>query len=83
LYGISYLPADVEMAIREAEAGQVRPTISRILDLCYSFDPQSRRSVLNITRLAGAGILVLAGAYVVILLTGRTRSRKKKTRLSE
>jgi protein SCO1/2 len=83
LYGISYLPADIEMAIREAEAGQVRPTISRILDFCYSFDPQSRRSVLNITRLAGAGILVLAGAYVVILLTGRTRSRKKKTRLSE
>ncbi len=31
LYGTDFLPADMEMAIREAAAGQVRPTISRIL----------------------------------------------------
>ena len=33
LYGNTYLPADVAMAVREAASGQVRPTISRMLSL--------------------------------------------------
>ena len=82
MYGISFLPADVEMAIQEAAAGQVRPTISRILAFCYSYDPQGRRYVLDITRLTGAAILVVAAGFVIFLLKGRSRGKKEKTRLS-
>jgi protein SCO1/2 len=76
LYGTDFLPADVEMAVREAAAGQVRPTISRILSFCYSYDPQARRYTLNVTRIAGGATLLLAGGFVVLLLTTRSRSRK-------
>lgn len=82
LYGISFLPADIQMAIQEAAAGQVRPTISRIFAFCYSYDPQGRRYVLSITRVTGAAILVLAAGFVVFVLKGRSRSNKEKTRLS-
>jgi protein SCO1 len=76
LYGISFLPADVVMAIQEAARGQVRPTIARVLAFCYSYDPAGRRYVLNITRAAGAGVLALAGLFGVYLLA-QGRSRQK------
>lgn len=82
LYGISFVPADVQMAIQEAAAGQVRPTVSRVLAFCYSYDPQSQRYVLNITRIAGTAILVLAAGFVIFLLKAKSRGDKDKTRLS-
>jgi protein SCO1/2 len=81
MYGISFLPADVEMAIQEAAGGLVRPTISKMLALCYSYDPEARRYVFNTTRVAGGIILVLAAAFAVFLFF-QSRSRKK-TRLPE
>jgi len=76
MYGISFLPADVEMAVQEAAVGQVRPTISKVLAFCYSYDPAGRRYVLNITRAAGVAILALAGIFGAYLLA-QGRSRKK------
>ena len=81
MYGTTFLPADVEMAIQEAAGGQVRPTISKVLALCYSYDPESRRYVFNMTRVVGAVLLVLAGGFVIyLLLTGKSQ---KKPRLPE
>jgi protein SCO1/2 len=83
MYGISFLPADVEMAIREASAGQVRPTISKVLAFCYSYDPAGRRYVFSMTRALGALTLAFAGGWVLYLvLAGRSRKRKEKERLS-
>jgi len=72
LYGITYLPADLEMAVQEAGRGEARPTISRLLSICFSNDPGGRQVVARFTRIAAAGILVLAGAFVLrLLLKGR------------
>jgi protein SCO1/2 len=81
LYGISFLPADIQMAVQEAASGRVRPSISRVLDFCYSYDSQGRRYVLNTTRVMGAAVLVLAAGFVIFLLKGGTRRNKEKTRL--
>ncbi len=83
MYGITFLPAEVQLAVQEAAAGQVRPSISRILAFCYSYDPQGRQYVLDVTRIMGTVILVLAGAFVVYLLKGRSRRSEHKTRESE
>jgi protein SCO1 len=80
LYGISFLPADIQMAVQEAAGGLVRPSISRVLAFCYSYDSQGRRTVLNVTRLMGTAILVLAAGFAVFLLKGGSRKRKEKTR---
>ncbi len=71
MYGVSFLPADVAMAVGEARRGQAEPTINKILAFCYSYDPAGRRYVFNVTRLAGAATLVLAGAFVAVLVLRR------------
>ncbi|MBN2243712.1 MAG: SCO family protein [Acidobacteria bacterium] len=68
IYGTSYLPAEVMMAIQEARAGQVRPTISKVLSFCYSYDPEGRRYVFRVTRFFGALILALAVLFTVFIL---------------
>ena len=83
LYGTSFLPADLQMAVQEAKSGSVRPTISRVLSFCYSYDPEGRRYIFSLTRLVGAIILVLAAAYVIYLgAAGRRRKGKDKERQS-
>ncbi len=77
MYGITYLPSDLKMAIGEAASGLVRPTISKALSFCYSYDPAGRRYVLNVTRIAGTVTLLLAAAFAVsVLLLGRNRTGK-------
>lgn len=73
VYGTSYQPAEVVMAIQEAEAGQVRPTISKVLSFCYSYDPEGRRYVFSITRFFGAAILALVAVLLIFVIF-----RKKK-----
>jgi protein SCO1/2 len=67
LYGVSYLPADLEMAVQEAAQGQARPTINRILSICFSYDPTGRRYVFQFTRVAALLTLVAAAGFVLVL----------------
>ena len=76
LYGTSYLPADVAMAVGEAARGEARPTINRMLSICFSYDPVGRRYVVNFTRLAGTVILAAAGPALVVLLVKGRRTRR-------
>ncbi len=82
LYGISFLPADVEMAVGEAVRGEARPAISRILQICFSYDPEGRRYVFNITRVMGVAVITLALGFVGFLAY-QGRSRKKSVGASE
>lgn len=75
IYGTSYLPADVTMAINEAAGGQVRPTISKMLSFCYSYDPEGRTYVFSLTRFVGSVILVFIVVFMVFVLF----RKKKKT----
>ena len=68
LYGVSFLPADLQMAVAEAERGQARPTIPKWLSICYSVDPEGRRQAFSITRLAAILTLLGAGTFVAVLL---------------
>jgi protein SCO1/2 len=73
LYGTNYLPAEVAMAVQEARAGQVRPSISRVLSFCYTYDPKGRTYVFNVTRIFGVITLAVAGIWLGLVL----RQRKK------
>jgi protein SCO1/2 len=75
MYGISVLPADLQMAVGEASKGLVRPTISKALAFCYSYDPEGRTYVFNITRLAGSIFMIAAGVFAAVLVfKGRRRA---------
>src|ERR1035437_104021 len=43
LYGITFQPIDFKMALIEANKEQARPSIQKVLMLCYSYDPQGQR----------------------------------------
>jgi protein SCO1/2 len=68
LYGTTFLPLDVKLALTEASEGKSGPTINKLLKLCFSYDPQGRAYVLNITRIAG-GVSILAVIGFVLVLT--------------
>jgi protein SCO1/2 len=77
LYGVDFMPFDLKMAVSEATSGKVVPSISRVLRYCFSYDPQGRRYVFNVTRVAGTGIVLLVFGYVFYISTiGKHRGRR-------
>lgn len=76
-YGSEYLPLDLKMAIYEASEGRVGPTIARMLQFCFSYDPKGQKYVLNLTRIVGTGmILTLVGFGLFLTVSGRRRSKE-------
>ncbi len=77
LYGTDFNPFDVKLALIEASEGRSGPTISKLVKLCYSYDPEGRKYVLNITRIAGGGIFILIVAFVAILTLKKKKIKNK------
>lgn len=76
IMGLSYLPFDVKMAVIEAAAGRVGPTINKVLLYCFSYDPQGRTYAMNITKITGTIILFLIGVFAIFLII-KTKARSK------
>ncbi len=66
--GFNILPFDFKMAVLETGKGKVIPTIARVLQFCFSYDPEGKGYVLNITRIFGAGIVLLAAIFLIFIL---------------
>jgi protein SCO1/2 len=77
LYGTSFLPLDVKLALTEASEGRTGPAINKLLKLCYSYDPAARTYVLNVTRIAGGGMLIIIIGFVLML----TLKKKKNNNI--
>lgn len=78
LYGVEYLPLDFKLAIIEAGEGRVGASINKILKLCYSYDPQGRKYVVNFTRIAGGGIVVLLIIFLAFLTIKKNKYKPNK-----
>lgn len=70
MYGINFLPADMEMAVDEAAKGLARPTITKTLRFCYNYDPQGRRYVLSVTKVIGTITLLAVAGFAAWLAFG-------------
>ena len=77
--GIQYLPFDVKMAVIEASHGKVGPTIAKVLNFCFAYDPQGQRYALNVTRVSLLVILAGAGVFAVVFLVRPKRNVQKGT----
>ncbi|HLP05955.1 MAG TPA: SCO family protein [Paludibacter sp.] len=79
LYGITFLPLDFKMAIVEANKGQARPTVQKVLAICYSYDPQSNHFALDVTKIAGILVVFFMVIFaLVFLLSSRNKPVKTK-----
>ncbi|WP_321280291.1 SCO family protein [Marinifilum fragile] len=76
LNGTYFLPFEFKLAMLEASKGQAGPTINKILQYCYSYDPVGQAYVLNITKITGTIILVMG--LIIFLLLVIKKPRKKK-----
>lgn len=79
MYGTSFLPADLELAVREAANGSVQPTINKWLKFCFSYDPAGRRYMLDTTRIAGTLVIGAAMAFAFVLLRKSKHSKLDAT----
>jgi hypothetical protein len=77
LYGIHQLPLDVKLAVMEASQGHSAPTISKILNMCYTYDPEGKHYVFNFVHVGGVVIIGLVGLFVVVFIV---LPKKKKER---
>jgi protein SCO1 len=76
LYGTDFLPLDVKLAVTEAAEGRSTPAINKLLKLCYSYDPDGRKYVLNFTRIVGSGMLVLIIGFVLVLTLKKKKNNQ-------
>jgi protein SCO1/2 len=75
LNGTYYLPFDFKMAIIEASKGRSGPTINKMLDYCFSYDPVGKKYVFNITRVFGS-IMLIAALIFIFTLFRREKKRR-------
>ncbi len=74
IFGTQYNQFDVKMALIEAKAGKSNPTITKVLEFCYSYDPSGRNYQLNITRIIGVFMLIgLAGFVAFVVLRKKNK----------
>jgi protein SCO1/2 len=79
LYGTYFLPFDLKMAIIEAAQGHSGPTINKILNYCFSYDPEGKKYVFNITRISATIILGFAAGFLLYLILARKRRNQQKS----
>jgi protein SCO1 len=78
LYGTHFLPFDLKMAIIEAQQGLERPTINRVLEFCFNYDPEGKKYVLDVTKITGTIIIFISLLlFIILLLKGRKKKNLK------
>jgi len=77
MYGVTYLPADLQLAAQEAAKNQARPTINKWLKICFSYDPEGRKYALSFTKI-GAGIILLGAAIFLAVLIRKGRRKPEE-----
>jgi protein SCO1/2 len=68
LYGTSFLPFAVTMALTEAARGEVGSPAQRVLQYCFSYDPLQHSYVFNILKVTGTVMVLFVGGFLVFLL---------------
>lgn len=76
LYGLSFLPLDFKMAIFESQKEQSRPSINKVYEFCYTYDPAGKRYALDITKVTGILILFILFLFLSVLFFRRKNKVK-------
>lgn len=77
LYGTSFLPFEVTMALTEAAQGRVGTAAQKVLQYCFSYDPLKKSYVFNILQVTGTVMVLFVGAFLVFLLKTTKKHRRE------
>lgn len=70
LYGTTFLPKDLTLALLEAKEGKTGETIRKVVGFCFSFDPAGKTYVFNLLRVSATAVFLSAGCFLAFLLLG-------------
>jgi len=79
LYGTSFLPRDLSMAVYEASRGRPGKSVGKLLLYCFSYDPEGRKYVFNILKVAGTVTILFAITFIVYLNVSNRAFQKKRS----
>lgn len=75
LYGTTFLPFQVTMAVTEAAQGTVGSPAGRVLAYCFSYDAQKGSYVFNILKVVGTAMLLTVVAFFTYLMATGSKNR--------
>lgn len=80
LYGMTFLPFSVTMAVTEAAEGKIGSTAGRVLNYCFSYDPLKKSYVFNILKVVGTVLALFVASFFVylVLTTKKNRGSEKQ-----
>lgn len=74
LYGINFVPADVNLAIADAQKGEIKQSVNKVLLFCYTYNAEENKYVLSASKIAG----ISAGLIFLIVATSLVMAARKK-----
>ena len=78
LYGSTFLPRDLSLAILEASEGRPGRSVGKLLLYCFSYDPEGKKYVFNILKVAGTVTILSLISFIMYLnLSNRSYRRKR------
>jgi protein SCO1/2 len=78
LYGTTFLPRDLSMAVYEASQGRPGRSVGKLLLYCFSYDPEGRTYVFNILKVGGTATLLFAILFIVYLNISSRKYRNER-----
>lgn len=81
LFGISYAPTDVKLALSEATDGKIGSFIDRVLLSCFHYDPDAHRYgvyIFGVMRVAGFLTVIILGAVLMFYFRQERRMRARQ-----
>ncbi|MBK7106442.1 MAG: SCO family protein [Ignavibacteriae bacterium] len=82
IFGSQFNQFDVKMALLDAKAGKTNPTVAKLLQFCFSYNPDGRNYTLNITRIIGTLMLLGVGIFFLYLTILKKKNVNKKSQIS-
>ncbi len=81
LNGVDQLPFDVKMALTEASTGTVGPTVAKMVEYCFSYDPKGRTYIFMWEKLVAVFMtLLMIGFFIYLVKQGRKEDDREVVR---
>ena len=82
LYGTTFLPKDLTLALLEAREGTVGITIRKVVGYCFSFDPKGKTYVFNLLRVSATVVIASLGVFLFFLIKSGKKRPERTSRKS-
>ena len=84
LNGVDQLPFDVKMALIEASNGTVGPTVAKMVEYCFSYDPKGRTYIFMWEKAIAVFMFALMfGFFIYLVKQGRKEDDREVVRRGE